>query len=84
MKDALTIIGFGLILIAIVLFPSTVRTRNGSEVLHIVEPRETLWSIAEKYNPHMDPREVIQDIRALNNIGNIIYPGQELKVVVWE
>ena len=84
MKDALVIIGFGLILIAIVLFPSTVRTRSGSEVLHIVEPRETLWSIAEKYNPHMDPRIVIQDIRALNNIGNIIYPGQELKVVVWE
>ncbi len=84
MKDALVIIGFGLILIAIVLFPSTVRTRSGSEVLHIVEPRETLWSIAEKYNPHMDPREVIQDIRALNNIGNIIYPGQELKVIVWE
>jgi phosphohistidine phosphatase SixA len=84
MKDALVIIGFGLILIAIVLFPSTVRTRNGSEVLHIVEPRETLWSIAEKYNPHMDPREVIQDIRALNDVESVIIPGQQLRVIVWE
>jgi LysM repeat protein len=84
MKDALVIIGFGLILIAIVLFPSTVRTRSGSEVLHIVEPRETLWSIAEKYNPHMDPREVIQDIRALNDVESVIIPGQQLRVIVWE
>lgn len=84
MKDALVIIGFGLILIAVLLLPSTEHTRHGHEVLHVVAPCETLWSIAEKYNPHMDPREVIQDIRALNNIGNIIYPGQELKVVVWE
>jgi hypothetical protein len=84
MKDALVIIGFGLILIAIVLFPSTERTRHGSEVLHIVEPRETLWSIAEKYNPHMDPREVIQDMRAVNGIGSMIHPGQVLKVPVWD
>ncbi len=84
MKAALVIIGFGLILIAIVLLPSTVRTKNGSEVLHIVEPRETLWSIAEKYNPHMDPREVIQDIRALNDVESVIIPGQQLRVIVWE
>ncbi len=85
MKDALTIIGFGLILIAIVLFPSTVRTRSGSEVLHIVEPRETLWTIAEKYNPHKDPREVIWDMRAINEgLQTVIYPGQMITVPVWE
>lgn len=84
MKDALVIIGFGLILIAVLLCPSK-RANYSTTTLHVVAPQETLWGIAEKYNPHMDPREVIHDMRAINEgLKSIVYAGQEIQVPVWE
>lgn len=84
MKDSLLIIGFGLILIAVLLYPSS-RINYSSTTLHVVAPGETLWSIAEKYNPHKDPREVIRDMRAINEgLMSIVYAGQEIQVPVWD
>lgn len=84
MKDALMIIGFGLILIAVLLCPSK-RANYSSTILHVVAPQETLWSIAVKYNPQKDPREVIHDMRAINEgLKSIVYAGQEIQVPVWE
>lgn len=84
MKDSLLIIGFGLILIAVLLYPSS-RINYSSTTLHVVAPSETLWGIAEKYNPHKDPREVIYDMRAINEgLKSIVYAGQEIQVPIWD
>lgn len=84
MKDCLIILGLGLMVIAAALYP-TRHTNYGTTVLHVVAPTETLWGIAEQYNPHKDPREVIYDMRAINDgLQSIIYAGQLLQVPVWE
>jgi Tfp pilus assembly protein FimV len=45
----------------------------------IVEPGQTLWSIARDLAPHADPREVVGALRDLNNLGNEpIVVGQQI------
>ncbi|WP_245908453.1 LysM peptidoglycan-binding domain-containing protein [Pseudosporangium ferrugineum] len=47
----------------------------------IVQPDDTLWSIAERVAPGRAPREVIDDIRNLNGIkGSYVYAGDTLLV----
>jgi multidrug efflux pump subunit AcrA (membrane-fusion protein) len=47
----------------------------------VVAPGETLWTIAARVNPEIDPREVIEDIKALNVIeGSEVYAGQVLLI----
>lgn len=47
----------------------------------VVQPGESLWSIATDIAPHSDPREVILRIREMNDLGaNHVYPGQSLAV----
>ena len=47
----------------------------------VVAPGETLWTIAARVNPEIDPRAVIEDIKALNVIeGSEVYAGQVLLV----
>jgi hypothetical protein len=84
-SDLLVICGLILLIITVcTLFPGK-KTNHGTTTLHIVEPRETLWTIAQKYNPHKDPREVIWDMRAMNEgLDSCIYPGQQIVVPVWE
>jgi LysM repeat protein len=48
--------------------------------VHIVKPGETLWSIAKEFNTDKDIREVIYDIKQLNNVGSVIYANQELLI----
>jgi hypothetical protein len=48
----------------------------------VVQPGQTLWSIAESVAPNVDPREVIVDIQQLNDVGGAIQPGQELAIPV--
>jgi LysM repeat protein len=47
--------------------------------IYTVQPNDTLWKIAEGYTDG-DPRELIYQIKQLNNIGSVIQPGQELKI----
>ena len=46
-----------------------------------VEPGDTLWSIAQQFDPQADPRAVIDQIRTLNALGDdTIVPGVVLQV----
>lgn len=47
---------------------------------HTVQPGETLWQIARHYRPDADPRQVVWEIRQVNDIGAVIYPGQVVRV----
>lgn len=46
----------------------------------VVQPGQTLWSIASSIAPDVDPREVIADIQRINAISGAIQPGQELSI----
>ena len=47
----------------------------------VVQPGESLWSIATDIAPDSDPREVIMRIREMNNLGaDHVHPGQSLAV----
>jgi hypothetical protein len=47
----------------------------------VVQPGQTLWSIASKADPYADPRAVIQEIIDENQLpGTGIHPGQVLLV----
>ena len=56
----------------------------GSEVYveHVVSGGETLWDIAVMHRPDADPRAVVWEIRQVNDIGAVIYPGQVVRVPV--
>jgi hypothetical protein len=46
-----------------------------------VEPGQSLWSLAEAYDPGADPRLVIQEIQRLNSMsGDQVRPGAVLWV----
>ena len=56
-------------------------TSNSATTQIVVAPGETLWTIAARVNPEIDPRAVIEDIKALNVIeGSEVYAGQVLLV----
>jgi LysM domain-containing protein len=47
----------------------------------VVEPGETLWSVAVRIAPHDDPRLVVADIESLNHLSSAaVEPGQQLLV----
>ena len=46
-----------------------------------VRPGQSLWSLAEAYDPDADPRLVVQQIRLLNSMaGDQVQPGEVLWV----
>jgi LysM repeat protein len=48
-------------------------------IVHVVQPGETLWSIAQGHAPARDPREVIYAIVELNGLDDEpLVPGQTL------
>lgn len=48
----------------------------------VVQPGDTLWSIAQAVNPYDDPRAVVWNMRQLNGLldRTTLYPGQTLLV----
>lgn len=45
----------------------------------VVQPGDTLWSIAARHLPSRDPYGMIGEIQRLNGLADLtIYPGQEL------
>jgi len=49
----------------------------------VVEPGDTLWSIARTQVPDEDPRDVVGAMRVLNQLESAdIFPGQVLTVLV--
>jgi LysM repeat protein len=56
-------------------------TSNSTTTQIVVAPGETLWTIAARVNPEIDPRAVIDQIMDLNVInGSNVYAGQVLLV----
>jgi hypothetical protein len=46
-----------------------------------IAPGQSLWQLAEQVAPNADPREVVADILALNQLRSAdVQPGQELAV----
>lgn len=50
----------------------------------VMQEGQTLWNLATKSQPDRDPRDVVSDIYALNNLesGSQIYVGQVLYIPV--
>ena len=47
----------------------------------VVQPGDSLWRIAERVMPGMDPRDAVGKIRALNHLpSGVIQLGQRLSV----
>ena len=47
----------------------------------VVQPDDTLWSIASRHLPDRDPYLAVDEIRRLNDLpDHVIHPGQELLV----
>jgi hypothetical protein len=45
----------------------------------VVQPHDTLWSIATRTAPRRDPYAAIADIRRINDLqGYVVHPGQTL------
>jgi LysM repeat protein len=48
-----------------------------------IAPGQSLWQLAEQVAPQADPREVVADILALNQLQSAdVQPGQELAIPV--
>lgn len=47
-----------------------------------VHPGETLWGIAAEVTADRDPREIIEEIRQLNDIGASLQAGDKIDVPV--
>ena len=48
-----------------------------------VQPGDTLWAIANQVSPDRDPREVVWEIRQLNNFGNGLIAGEQIRVPIY-
>ena len=56
-------------------------TASATTTQIVVAPGETLWTIAMRVNPEIDPRAVIEQIKDLNVLEGIdVYAGQVLLV----
>jgi LysM repeat protein len=77
----LAISAFSLFGIATSSAKATNETSNSVTTQIVVAHGETLWTIAARVNPEIDPRAVIEDIKSLNVIeGSEVYAGQVLLV----
>lgn len=59
---------------------SGVPATRGSAITKVeVRPGQSLWTLAQAYDPNADPRQVIQEILQLNSLGtDQVQPGQVL------
>ena len=61
----------------------TILSEEYAYVEIVVQPGDTLWSIAKAQVPGSDPRDVVGTIRDLNQLESAdIFPGQTLTVLV--
>jgi hypothetical protein len=45
----------------------------------VVQPHDTLWSIATRTSPRRDPYAAVADLQRLNNLtGYVVHPGETL------
>jgi LysM repeat protein len=82
-RGRVVLIGLFLLLvatIAVVLSPAARGADpTGPVPTVVVQPGDTLWSVAAKHRPSRDPYAMIREIRRLNGMSdNIVHAGQEL------
>jgi LysM repeat protein len=59
--------------------PGRAANPSGAHAVAVVQPGDTLWSIAERYVPAGDRFETIAEIRRLNGLADYtVHPGQHL------
>jgi hypothetical protein len=88
-RRRLAVLGLALVLVAVLsmalqqLVPGTTTAdpRPVARVSVVVEPGDTVWSIATSLAPDDDPRPVVDAIVAANG-GSALVPGQRLELVV--
>ena len=56
--------------------------RSAPRVHYVVEPGDTLWSIARRVAPGRDPRPVVDALLEANDLHGGLQAGQELSVPV--
>jgi Tfp pilus assembly protein FimV len=56
--------------------------RPAPRVHYVVQPGDTLWSIARRVAPGRDPRPVVDALVESNDLRGGLQPGQELAVPV--
>jgi LysM domain len=63
--------------------PGRAANPPGTHRVAVVQPGDTLWSIAERYAPSGDRFETIAEIRRLNGLEDYtVHPGQHLLLPV--
>ena len=58
--------------------------RPAPRVTYVVEPGDTLWSIARQVAPGRDPRPVVDGLIEANDLHGGLQAGQELSIPVPE
>jgi Tfp pilus assembly protein FimV len=58
--------------------------RPAPRVTYVVEPGDTLWSIARRVAPSRDPRPVVDGLIEANDVRGGLQAGQELSIPVPE
>jgi Tfp pilus assembly protein FimV len=58
--------------------------RPAPRVAYVVEPGDTLWSIARRVAPGRDPRPVVDGLIEANDVRGGLQAGQELSIPVPE
>jgi hypothetical protein len=73
----------GLVLLAVAWAsaPGGAGAHTGAAGSVMVQPGDTLWSIAQRTAPQRDPRQVVDQLRRLNHLNSVaLTPGQTLKL----
>src|SRR6185437_5875642 len=83
---ATTLTGLVLLAVAWASAPDGTATHSGTGAqlgaagTVMVQPGDTLWSIAQRTAPQRDPRQVVDQLRRLNHLNSVaLTPGQTLK-----
>jgi hypothetical protein len=58
--------------------------RPASRVTYVVQPGDTLWSIAHRVAPGQDPRPVVDGLIEANDVRGGLQAGQELSIPIPE
>ena len=58
--------------------------RPASRVTYVVQPGDTLWSVARRVAPGRDPRPVVDGLIEANDVRGGLQAGQELSIPVPE